>query len=217
MRRALLILAISWIWIVPLSAQVVVQRPPGIVQTVSCAPFQVLPGLELHVRYRLINVRPNGGTGEWRLRYKPTHFNEDRSFYSQYRSSDVTVEEVYSDMGVWVMRDNWGKFRWSGECGKSASGVVTVWGIAIMGNLQLVEPYDPGCAPESPGPYPTAIGLATSDCDDGGGGGGGSDPGDGGGGDGDSICEEYDLDPGCYDVYVDGIYAGKLCCGDMES
>lgn len=45
---------------------------------------------------------------------------------------------------------------------------------------------------------------------------GGSDSGDGdgsGGGDGNGgICAELLLEPGCYDVYVDGEYAGELCC-----
>jgi uncharacterized membrane protein YgcG len=48
--------------------------------------------------------------------------------------------------------------------------------------------------------------------DGGGGDDGGGDDGGGDGGGGSDICEAYQLDPGCYDVYVDGEYAGQICC-----
>lgn len=42
------------------------------------------------------------------------------------------------------------------------------------------------------------------DCDDGG------TPVEGGGGD--EICAYLNLDPGCYDVYIDGAYSETVCC-----
>jgi hypothetical protein len=53
----------------------------------------------------------------------------------------------------------------------------------------------------------------------GGGGGGGGDPwvdpgdgGGGGGGGGGSLCTQLQLDPGCYDVYIDDVYDSTICC-----
>jgi hypothetical protein len=52
-----------------------------------------------------------------------------------------------------------------------------------------------------------------------GGGSGGGDPypgdgggGGGGGGGGSPVCAELLLDPGCYDVYIDGMYDSTICC-----
>jgi len=45
----------------------------------------------------------------------------------------------------------------------------------------------------------------------GGGGGGGGTGGDGGSGSG-TLCSSLQLAPGCYDVYVDNIYQGTVCC-----
>ncbi len=44
------------------------------------------------------------------------------------------------------------------------------------------------------------------------GGGGGSGGGDEGGGGSSSLCTDLLLTPGCYDVYLDGVYTGTICC-----
>ena len=38
----------------------------------------------------------------------------------------------------------------------------------------------------------------------------GGSPVDGGGGD--EICAYLNLDPGCYDIYIDGAYSETVCC-----
>jgi len=50
----------------------------------------------------------------------------------------------------------------------------------------------------------------STDCSGSGGGGSGDSPGISGGSS--SLCYDLELDPGCYDVYVDDVYDSTICC-----
>jgi hypothetical protein len=190
----------------PILAQGVIPNPPpNIVDYLSCAAFPVLP-LDIRITYVLHNIRPNGGDGRWQLWYRAHHQNETESGNSndRYIANSVDVNEEYSDMGDWVMRENWGKRRWHGECVRTANGANWVYGIDIYGNLARLPAED--CD------YQILDPLGYSDCLNLGSGGPGGGPGDPPPPGGEALCDFFNIPSGCYDVYIDGMYVGKICC-----
>lgn len=156
MRRVLVLSACIVFLAEPTFGQVIVEPPPNIVEFINCSNYPVL-SLQLRIRYRMINVRPGGGEGRWSLYYQPSHTNETNSGNANDRfiAQDVNVDEEYSDMGDWVMRQNWGRNRWHGECVRTAQGYNVVYGVDIYGNLEkLPTEEDPPPCPEEWTPEP---------------------------------------------------------------
>ena len=133
------------------------QRPSNIWHAIECSDYPVYPH-NLTVLYELINTRSNGGTGQWRLIYEGQHANETLSGgdTDRFLSADVDVQELFNDMGSWVMASNWGRNRWGGKCARLTNLLKVVWGVSIYGNLLQVEPPPPpdcpsGWAPDGDG------------------------------------------------------------------
>ena len=100
-----------------------------------------------------------------KLHYLPSHVNETPSsgINARFLAADVQVEEEYTDMGVWVMRNNAGKNRWLGECVKADSWFGPrnyVYGVDIQGNVDQIEP--PGFPTCPAGMVPEPDGGCTS-------------------------------------------------------
>lgn len=76
--------------------------------------------------------------------------------------------------------------------------------IAVLHHAQLVAPktsQNGDCGYQF-------VSSAESSCDPSSGSSGGGTGGDGG----QNLCTYLNLEPGCYDVYVDGVYSGSTCC-----
>lgn len=78
------------------------------------------------------------------------------------------------------------------------------WEVGVKGlGLQLYQ------LQSSSQDHDFCVGTGENDGTDGSDGGGGSSSG---GNDESWVCAEYQLTPGCYDVYIDGVYDGWICC-----
>jgi hypothetical protein len=120
--------------------------------------------------------------------------------------------------GDWMAEGNWDAYCLGSAARYIGTPVAfhgTVWYVGTIA-------WDPSLG-EPPGPGADWCGYKvwtdlSDECGDAGTGGGGeggagSDTGgDGGGGAGHWICDEFKLEPGCYDVYIDYEYAGVICC-----
>jgi hypothetical protein len=112
---------------------------------------------------------------------------------------------------------------WSVTCFQIGPGTVALIDPASFSPNGWFVTYDPDNPPGGGGggggggACDYQIIYDPSTCDPSGGGGGGGDPsvepppGDSSGG-GMNLCAELLLDPGCYDVYIDGSYDSTICC-----
>jgi len=123
-----------------------------------------------------------------------------------YKLSKVQFQIVGHDIGPYPI----------GGGGNEGGGDHCGWGYELDPYTQQCVPI--GSSPCGNGLYYNPISGACVPGGGGGGDGGGGDGGGGGGGDGggdggwDWLCDELDLDPGCYDVYVDDFYEDTVCC-----
>ena len=113
--------------------------------------------------------------------------------------------------------------EWLVSCVTAGPGNVATFDVSSFVPIGWLVTYDTDQSPGDGGgggggscDYQIIYDPSTCDPEGGGGGGGGgpepvvtTQPGDNGGTD---LCVELFLDPGCYDVYIDGEYDGTICC-----
>ena len=159
LRQVLPLCSAVLVFAAPVGSQVIPQPPPNVLYSIDCgSAFGVVPH-NLFVQYRVVNARAGGGDGQLRLTYYASHVNETPSSGSRarYLSRDVDVQELFSDMGTWMMRENSGKKRWWGRCVRARSFFGErsyVYADDIQGNVTQIEPPDDPSCPTGTTPEP---------------------------------------------------------------
>jgi hypothetical protein len=94
------------------------QMPTGW-QSHPCMQHPVIQ-YQFSIYWWIPNARTSGGSGQLRVRYKPTHsivnIDPNQNYIATLSSDDVEVTELHNDMGKWRMKNEVYKTYWRGHC-----------------------------------------------------------------------------------------------------